>query len=112
MENVHYWDHRAVLMIKTAQLFSNKNPNGVLIASGLTLEHSHPLVSGPVFPLMSAQEVPIGLAVRIRVLHDHRIAAFSAWPKRQPVPCPVRHVEPVLDMSGLGFNRDWHGLVR
>ena len=99
-------------MVNTTQLFGNKNPHRVLSPAGLALEHPHPLVSGTVFPFVGAQQVPVGLTVRIGMLHDHRVAAFLALPKGEPVPRAIGHVQPVLDVAALGFNREWHWFSR
>ena len=99
-------------MINTAQLFGNKNPHRVLSPAWLALEHPHPLVGGTLWLLVSAQQVPVGLAVRIGMLHDHRKTALPALPKGEPVPRAIGHVQPVLDVAALGFNREWHWFSR
>jgi hypothetical protein len=105
---VHYWDHRAALMINTAQLFGNKNPHGVLCPAWLALEHPRPLVLSTLWLLMSAQQIPVGLAKRIGMLHDHRKAALLALSEGEPMQRPIRHVQLVLDVAAFGFNREWH----
>ena len=99
-------------MVNTNQLFGNKNPHRVLVPAWLALEHPRSLVLSTLWLLVSAQQIPVGLAIRIGMLHDHRKTAFLALPKGEPVPRPVWHVQPVLHVAAGGFNREWHWFSR